>query len=92
MNPAVTNDPTSALGALAAGGIVAVVISIVFFALVIFLYYLFFKACVRNGVIEALKRTGYVDAAGRRTYAPVAAPVQTYSAPAAPPYQPPNQV
>lgn len=90
MNPNVPYDPTSALGAIATGGLVALVISIGFVALVLCLYYLFFKACVRNGVIEALKKTGYVDELGHRTYAPVAAPqAHAYGAPAAPSYQPP---
>jgi len=88
MNPNVPYDPSSALGALGALGLVSTLISIALVALVILLNYIFFKACVRNGVIEALKKTGYVDELGHRTYPPVATPVQTYGAPPAPTYQP----
>jgi len=91
MNPNIPYDPTSALSGIATGGIIAFVISIAILALVICLYYIFFKACVRNGVIEALKKTGYVDELGQRTYAPVTAPVQAYGAPSAPSYQPRGQ-
>ena len=90
MNPNVPYDASSALGALGALGLVSTLIGVAFIALVILLYYIFFKACVRNGVIEALKKTGYVDALGHRTYPPVAVPVQTYSASPAPTYQPHN--
>ena len=90
MNPNVPYDPTSALGAIAAGSLIGLVLTLAFLALVIGLWYLFFKAAVRNGVIEALKKTSYVDELGHRTYPPVAAPVQTYGAPPAPTYQPHN--
>jgi uncharacterized membrane protein YqiK len=50
-------------GALIAGGIVGLVIVVALIALSIFASYLLIKIAVRNGVLEALKRSG-LDSGG----------------------------
>ena len=83
-----TGDPTAAIGgALAAGGLVIIVVYLVFMFFVVSIGYLIMKAAVRNGVMEALKKTGYTDQTGWR----VSAPVPAYSTPVPASYHPYGQ-
>jgi hypothetical protein len=88
MNPNSVNPSA----AIAAGGIVAivfvVVIYVAFLVLMLYIGYRITKAAVRNGMVEALKKTGFVDPSGRRIAAAGPAPVQGYGAPLPPSVDP----
>jgi len=83
---------TSGLDSLFSGVVAGGLIGLGFGALIVFfsasLSYLFIKAAVRNGVIEAIKKTG-LDSGGSRIINGYP-PDQSYGAPVAPNYRGPN--
>jgi hypothetical protein len=87
-----STDPSGALGALFAGGIVILFIYLAVVFIGVYISSLIIKAAVRNGVTEALKRNGVADALTSHTpYVQGYPPVQPHSVPAAgsaehPPY------
>jgi hypothetical protein len=83
-NIANTANPSALL---AGASIVGVLFLILVYVAIVFvgfyIWYRVMKAAVRNGTIEALKKTGYADELGHRVYAQTYTP-QTH--PAAQPY------
>jgi hypothetical protein len=84
MYPNSAYDPSSAIAAIFAGGLVFFVIWAALVFLGFYVGYRILKSAVRNGTVEALKKTGYADELGHRVYAPVYPQVQNYGAPPAP--------
>ena len=88
--PAASDPFSSLLGAVIAGGLIYILFALVVTFVSYYIFYRIVRAAVRDGVVDAHRKTGGLGSGGGGNSLSGWPPAQDLGAPAAPVYRSPN--